>query len=101
MSTRARLVGLLVVLACMAPSLVTPTGARAQSVLAFGPCSRVQVVVPANGLQCATLDVSFDRADPSVPDVGLAVQRVPASAPAQGSDRAACGWSRPACSAAV
>jgi pimeloyl-ACP methyl ester carboxylesterase len=36
------------------------------------------------GLQCATLDVPFDRADPAIGDTALAVQRIPASAPRVG-----------------
>jgi pimeloyl-ACP methyl ester carboxylesterase len=65
---------------CAPLSLALPAGAAAQSLtLAFGACSSTQVVAPAAGLQCATLDVPFDRADPAVGDVALAVQRVPAS----------------------
>jgi pimeloyl-ACP methyl ester carboxylesterase len=82
MSSRARLVRLLalayVVLSLMAPS------ASAQSTRAFGACPHAQVIVPAAGLQCATLDVPFDRADPTVGNIALAVQRVPASAPRTG-----------------
>ena len=84
MRASTRLVASLV-LVCAALSLVLPAGAGAQpGSLAFGACSSTQVVVPAAGLQCATLDVPFDRADPAVGDVALAVQRVPASAPRVG-----------------
>jgi pimeloyl-ACP methyl ester carboxylesterase len=64
-------------------SLATPAHAQPGS-LAFAACPSTQVVVPASGLQCATLDVPFDRADPTVGDVALAVQRIPASAPRVG-----------------
>jgi len=84
MSPNARLGGLLA-LACAALSLASPAGAAAQlPALAFGACSPTQVVVPAAGLQCASLDVPFDRADPAVGSIALAVQRVPASAPRVG-----------------
>jgi len=70
---------------CAVLSLAAPGGASAQpSALAFGPCSPKQVIYPATGLQCATLDVPFDRANPAAGDVALAVQRVPASAPRTG-----------------
>ncbi len=72
-------------LACAALALVAPAGAEAQPpALAFGACSPKQLIHHASGLQCATLDVPFDRADPAVGDIGLAVQRVPASAPRTG-----------------
>ncbi|HXC23641.1 MAG TPA: alpha/beta fold hydrolase [Solirubrobacteraceae bacterium] len=75
----------LLALACTALLLVTPAGAGAQPLpLAFGACHSVQVVVPAGGLQCATLDVPFDRADPAAGSIALAVQRVPASEPRTG-----------------
>jgi pimeloyl-ACP methyl ester carboxylesterase len=75
----------LLALACAALSLAAPTGARAQPAsLAFGACHRTQVIVPAAGLQCATLDVPFDRADSALGSIALAVQRVPASAPRTG-----------------
>ncbi|HEV3046566.1 MAG TPA: alpha/beta fold hydrolase, partial [Solirubrobacteraceae bacterium] len=72
-------------LACAALALGAPGGAWAQPAgLAFGACSPKQVVSRVSGLQCATLDVPFDRADPAAGEVGLAVQRVPASAPRTG-----------------
>lgn len=72
-------------LVCAALSLASPAGAAAQPpALAFGACSPTQIVVPAAGLQCATLDVPFDRADPAVGSIALAVQRVPTSAPRVG-----------------
>ncbi len=84
MSTSPRLAGLLA-LVCGAFSLLTPAGASAQPAsLAFAACPPTQVIVPAAGLQCATLDVPFDRDDPAVGDIALAVQRVPASAPRAG-----------------
>jgi pimeloyl-ACP methyl ester carboxylesterase len=84
MSASARLAGLLACV-CAVLSLASPVGAAAQPPkLAFGACSPTQVVVAAAGLQCATLDVPFDRADPAVGSIALAVQRVPASAPRVG-----------------
>jgi pimeloyl-ACP methyl ester carboxylesterase len=66
-------------------ALVLPAGAAAgQPPLTFAACLPTQIVIPAAGLQCATLDVPFDRADVAVGDVALAVQRVPASAPRVG-----------------
>jgi pimeloyl-ACP methyl ester carboxylesterase len=83
-SGSARLAGLLALI-WAAFSLSVSAGASAQPApLAFGACSPAQVVVPAAGLQCATMDVPFDREDPSVGGVALAVQRVPASAPRVG-----------------
>jgi pimeloyl-ACP methyl ester carboxylesterase len=81
-SAGARLAAL-IASACAVLSLATPASAQPSS-LAFAPCPSTQIVVPAPGLQCATLDVPFDRADPAVGDVALAVQRVPASAPRVG-----------------
>jgi pimeloyl-ACP methyl ester carboxylesterase len=81
-SANARVAARLVLL-CATLSLAWPAGAAAQP-LVFGACSSTQVVVRATGLQCATLDVPFDRSDASVGDVALAVQRVPASAPRAG-----------------
>ncbi len=84
MSASARLAAVLV-LVCSAFTLSVPTGAGAQSAsLTFEGCSPTQVVVPAAGLQCAMLDVPFDRADPAVGSIALAVQRVRASAPRAG-----------------
>jgi pimeloyl-ACP methyl ester carboxylesterase len=75
----------LLALICVVLSLAAPAGAAAQPpALAFGACSPTQVVVPAAGLQCATLNVPFDRADAAVGSIALAVQRVPASAPRTG-----------------
>jgi pimeloyl-ACP methyl ester carboxylesterase len=72
-------------LLCAVLPLASPAGAAARPpTLAFGACLPTQVVHPAAGLQCATLDVPFDRADPAVGDIALAVQRVPASAPRAG-----------------
>jgi pimeloyl-ACP methyl ester carboxylesterase len=83
-SASARLTTPLVLL-CAALSLTSLADAVAQPpTLAFGTCSHTQAVVPAAGLQCATLDVPFDRADPAVGDIALAVQRMPASAPRTG-----------------
>jgi pimeloyl-ACP methyl ester carboxylesterase len=83
-STSARLTGLLA-LVCAAFLLLTPAGVGAQPPsLTFGACSPTQVIVPAAGLQCATLDVPFDRDEPAIGNIALAVQRVPASAPRVG-----------------
>lgn len=82
MSAGGRLAGLLV---CAALPLGLPATADAQPApLAFTACRPTQVFVSVAGLQCATLDVPFDRADPSVGDIALSVQRVPASAPRVG-----------------
>ncbi len=83
MSARARFAAPLAL--AVALSFAVPAGAAAQSSsLAFGACSPTQVIVPTAGLQCATLDVPFDRAAPAIGDVALAVQRAPASAPRVG-----------------
>ncbi len=85
MSVRASLAGVLA-LACAALALVTPQRAGAQPVpLAFGACASTQVFIPAAGLQCATLQVPFDRSDAALGSIALAVQRVPASAPRAGT----------------
>jgi pimeloyl-ACP methyl ester carboxylesterase len=81
-SASARLVAVLASV-CAVLSLAAPASAQPGS-LAFAACPRTQVIVPASGLQCATLDVPFDRADPPVGSIALAVQRVPASAPRVG-----------------
>ncbi len=82
MRARVWLVGLL---ALSGAALSLTTGADAQAdPLAFGACAKTQVAVPAAGLQCARLDVPFDRAAPALGDIALAVQRVPASAPRVG-----------------
>src|SRR5437773_10808637 len=52
--------------------------------LAFGSCQKSQVTTSVPGLQCATLQVPLDRANPSAGSVVLAVQRVPASGPRVG-----------------
>jgi pimeloyl-ACP methyl ester carboxylesterase len=82
MSASARLAGLLTCV-CAVLSIATPARAQPGS-LAFAACHPTQVVVPASGLQCATLSVPFDRADPAVGNIALAVQRVPSSAPRVG-----------------
>jgi pimeloyl-ACP methyl ester carboxylesterase len=72
-------------LVCAALSLAAPSGANAKpESLAFGACSSAQVNAHVATLQCATLAVPFDRADPAAGDLALAVQRVPASAPRTG-----------------
>jgi pimeloyl-ACP methyl ester carboxylesterase len=81
-SASVRLAGSLAAV-CGVLSLATPASAQSGS-LAFAPCLSTQVIVPATGLQCAALDVPFDRADPAVGSIALAVQRVPASAPRVG-----------------
>jgi pimeloyl-ACP methyl ester carboxylesterase len=85
MNARAWPAGPLAVL-CTTLALASPAGAAVQQSppLTFGACSPTQIVVPATGVQCATLDVPFDRDDPAIGDVALAVQRVPASAPRAG-----------------
>ncbi len=84
MSARLRAAGVSA-FTCLALSLTVPAGARAQpGPLAFASCRSDQVFMPVPGLQCATLTVPFDRADPSAGSIALAVQRVPASAPRQG-----------------
>ncbi len=85
MRSSSRLAGLFVS-ACAALSLLVPAGVAAQPAqLRFGSCPPAQVVVHAAGLQCAALDVPFDRANPAAGSVALAVQRVPASAPRVGT----------------
>jgi pimeloyl-ACP methyl ester carboxylesterase len=84
MSARLRAASL-PTLACLALSLAAPAGAGGQPApLAFVACRSDQVFVPVPGLQCATLNVPFDRADPAAGSIALAVQRVPASAQRQG-----------------
>ncbi len=83
MSTGSRLAGLL---ACVALSLGLSATADAQPApLAFAGCRPTQIFVSNAALQCATLDVPFDRADPAVGDIALSVQRVPASEPRLGA----------------
>jgi pimeloyl-ACP methyl ester carboxylesterase len=81
-SASVRLAGLLASV-CAVLSLATHASAQSGS-LAFAACPSTHVIVPAPGLQCATLDVPFDRADPALGSIALAVQRVPASAPRMG-----------------
>ncbi len=84
MSANGRLAGLLA-LACVALSLgLTATADAQPAPLVFTPCRPTQVFVSSAGLQCATLDVPFDREDPSVGNIALSVQRVPAGAPRVG-----------------
>jgi pimeloyl-ACP methyl ester carboxylesterase len=72
--------GFLAVLVCTMCCLVAPHDAGAQGgSLAFQACQPEQIFVPVAGLECGTLVVPFDRADPGVGDIGLAVQRVRAS----------------------
>jgi pimeloyl-ACP methyl ester carboxylesterase len=81
-SVEGRVAGLLT---CVVLLLGLPATAAAQAApLAFTACRPTQVFVSSAGLQCATLDVPFDRADPSVGDIALSVQRVPASTPRVG-----------------
>jgi pimeloyl-ACP methyl ester carboxylesterase len=80
----ARIIGWLA-LVCAGLSLLLPAGAGAEPApLEFSKCLPTQIFVAVAGLQCGTLDVSFDRADPAAGSVGLAVQRVPANAPRVG-----------------
>ncbi len=80
----ARIIGSLALI-CTGLSLLLPSGAGAQPApLGFGACLPTQVFVGVAGLQCGTLEVPFDRADAAAGSVGLAVQRVPASAPRVG-----------------
>jgi pimeloyl-ACP methyl ester carboxylesterase len=67
-------------------ALASPAAAAAGQAptLGFAACPSTQVFVPAAVLECATLDVPFDRAEPAVGDVALAVQRVRASGPRTG-----------------
>jgi pimeloyl-ACP methyl ester carboxylesterase len=61
-------------------SFATPAGARAQAgTLAFVRCTSARVLVSTAGVQCASLDVPFDRANPAAGNLALAVQRVPAN----------------------
>lgn len=72
-------------LCCAALSFALPGAAIAQPApLAFKTCQASQVYVRVTGLQCATLQVPFDRPDLAVGNITLAVQRVPASAPRTG-----------------
>ncbi len=64
--------------ACLVP------GSAHAGPLAFARCSATQIVVPAPGLECATLNVPLDREDPGNGTVSLAVQRIPASGPQVG-----------------
>jgi pimeloyl-ACP methyl ester carboxylesterase len=72
-------------LICSAVAIAIPAGARAQAApLAFGACQPTQVIAVTPALQCATLDVPFDRADPAAGSIALAVQRVAPSRPRVG-----------------
>jgi pimeloyl-ACP methyl ester carboxylesterase len=83
-SMRAPLAGVFALVGA-ALSLAAPVSADAQpGPLAFGACAPTQLAVSAAGLQCATLQVPFDRSDPALGSIALAVQRVPASAPRTG-----------------
>jgi pimeloyl-ACP methyl ester carboxylesterase len=83
-SRHRNILGLLI--ATIVVVLGAPGAAPAQPPsLGFGPCGHSQVVRPEPELQCATLIVPFDRGDPSIGQLALAVQRVPASAPRVGT----------------
>jgi pimeloyl-ACP methyl ester carboxylesterase len=82
-SERARLAVSLSAFICAVLSLATPARAQPGS-LAFAACHPTQVIVHTSGLQCAALDVPFDRADPTAGTIALAVQRVPARGPRVG-----------------
>ena len=72
-------------LAAAIGGLGSPAPALGQTApLAFGTCQKSQVTTSVPGLQCATLQVPLDRANPSAGTVALAVQRVPASGPRVG-----------------
>ncbi len=81
-----RLAGLCVAI-CAALSLLVAAGvAIAQPApLTFASCPPGQVTARAPGLQCAALEVPFERGNPAAGSVALAVQRVPASAPRVGT----------------
>jgi pimeloyl-ACP methyl ester carboxylesterase len=72
-------------LVCAALSIATPAAGAQPASPVFGACQPTQVVFAAAGLQCATLDVPFDRANPAAGRIALAVQRVPPSAPRTGA----------------
>jgi pimeloyl-ACP methyl ester carboxylesterase len=82
---RVRLAGLLCsVLAalCLCCAL---TASAVAAPLTFGRCATAQLALPAKNIECATLDVPLDRADPAGGSVALAVQRVAPSAPQLGT----------------
>ena len=87
MNGRSRLAAGLCVTTCVALSLLVAAGvADAQPApLTFASCPPGQVTARAPGLQCAALDVPFERGNPAAGSVALAVQRVPASAPRVGT----------------
>jgi pimeloyl-ACP methyl ester carboxylesterase len=87
MSRSSRLAAGLCVTACVALSLLVAAGvAGAQPApLTFASCPPGQVATRAPGLQCAALEVPFERGNPAAGSVALAVQRVPASAPRVGT----------------
>ncbi len=85
MSARSRLAGLLLAAACVAVLLAAPGVAAAQpGSLGFNACRSAQIFVSVAGIECGTLVVPFDREDPAAGDIGLAVQRVPASGARRG-----------------
>jgi pimeloyl-ACP methyl ester carboxylesterase len=85
MSARSRLTGLLLVVACAATLLAAPGAVAAQpGSLGFKACRSVQIFVSIAGIECGTLVVPFDREDSAAGDIGLAVQRVPASGARKG-----------------
>ena len=60
---------------------VSPPAARNASTLSFGACRPAQEPVRRPGLQCATLHVPLNRAEPAAAQLPLAVQRIPATGP--------------------
>jgi pimeloyl-ACP methyl ester carboxylesterase len=79
MSVRGVISSLLSALACTAAFSLVPGEAAAQSPsLAVKACRPNQIFLSVAGIECGTLDVPFDRDDPAVGDIGLAVQRIPA-----------------------
>ncbi len=85
MSARSRLAALLSVVVCAAALLAAPGAVAAQpGSLGFKACRSVQIFVSIAGMECGTLVVPFDREDPAAGDIGLAVQRMPASGTRKG-----------------
>ncbi len=64
--------------------LLSPSGAQAAPI-AFARCDTAQVVVPAPGLECGSLEVPSDPEDASLGSMSLAVQRVAPTAPQVGT----------------
>ena len=64
---------------------VSPPAARKASTLSFGACRPAQEPVRSTGLQCATLHVPLNRAEPTGAQLPLAVQRIPATGPHTGT----------------